>query len=85
MRGVSHLLFLLVSIFFVVSFCRADDKTVQVVGAGECADCKDFKIKTSQAFSGLRVTVDCKLKNGEVTRRVQGIRSQRNSERWETR
>lgn len=44
-----------------VSFCYGDDppylppmvdQTVEVVGLGECADCKESNIKTSQAFSG---------------------------------
>ncbi|KAK9176982.1 hypothetical protein WN944_029001 [Citrus x changshan-huyou] len=39
-------------------------KTVEVVGSGECADCALTNIKPSKAFSGLRVTIDCKSENG---------------------
>ncbi|KAK6121428.1 hypothetical protein DH2020_044830 [Rehmannia glutinosa] len=60
--------FLLLSLLFVVSFCNADDQAFEVVGIGECADCKENNFKTSQAFSGLHVTIDCKLKTGEIKR-----------------
>lgn len=42
------------SVLFVVlaGFCYGDHSTVEVVGLGECADCKENNIKTSQAFSG---------------------------------
>lgn len=40
-------------LLFAVSFCYADDKTVQVVGFGECADCKESNIKTIHAFLGM--------------------------------
>ncbi|KDO46198.1 hypothetical protein CISIN_1g041542mg [Citrus sinensis] len=46
---------LLVALLFV---------TVEVVGSGECADCALTNIKPSKAFSGLRVTIDCKSENG---------------------
>ncbi|KZV53469.1 translocon-associated protein subunit alpha-like, partial [Dorcoceras hygrometricum] len=53
-----------------VSLCSADEKTVaiEVVGTAECADCKTYNIKSTQAFSGLRVSVDCMLENGETKR-----------------
>ncbi|XP_057788510.1 repetitive proline-rich cell wall protein 1-like [Salvia miltiorrhiza] len=58
--------FLLLSLLFgAVSLCSADDKTFEVVGSTQCADCN---FKTSNAFSGLRVTIDCKLKNGDTKR-----------------
>ncbi|KAI3447985.1 hypothetical protein Pfo_004650 [Paulownia fortunei] len=60
--------FFLLSLLFVVSFCNADEKTFEVVGIGECADCKENNFKTSQAFEGLHVTIDCKLKTGEIKR-----------------
>nr|GMC81144.1 proline-rich protein 4-like [Ipomoea batatas] len=73
-RGI--LLGFLLSLFLVnVSFCYADqgdDKTVQVVGFGECADCKENNIQTTQAFSELRVSIDCKLENGEIRTRGMG-------------
>lgn len=40
------------SLLFVASFCNADAKTVEVVGAGECADCAENNLEISQAFSG---------------------------------
>ncbi|KAG8364386.1 hypothetical protein BUALT_Bualt19G0123500 [Buddleja alternifolia] len=59
----------LFSLTFVVSFCNGDDKTIfEVAGIWECADCKENKLGASQAFSGLHVTVDCKLKTGEMKR-----------------
>ncbi|RAL39739.1 hypothetical protein DM860_003272 [Cuscuta australis] len=42
---------------------------VQVVGFGECADCKDHNIDPSDAFSEIRVRIDCKLQNGEMKTR----------------
>ncbi|XP_059296858.1 proline-rich protein 4 isoform X2 [Lycium ferocissimum] len=59
-------------LLFAVSFCYADDKTIQVVGIGECADCKESNIKTIHAFSGLRVTIDCKAGNGKFKTRGEG-------------
>ncbi|OIT25297.1 PREDICTED: proline-rich protein 4-like [Nicotiana attenuata] len=59
-------------LLFAVTFCYADDKTIQVVGIGECADCKESNIKTTHAFSGLRVTIDCKVENGEIKTRGEG-------------
>ncbi|XP_009590742.1 uncharacterized protein LOC107807629 [Nicotiana tabacum] len=59
-------------LLFAVTFCYADDKTIQVVGIGECADCKESNIKTSHAFSGLRVTIDCKVENGEIKTMGEG-------------
>lgn len=49
MRGFPGLLliFLLSS-----SLCYGIAKTVEVVGFGECADCKENNIKTSQVLSG---------------------------------
>ncbi|KAK8987263.1 hypothetical protein V6N11_027019 [Hibiscus sabdariffa] len=44
---------------------HADGKTVEVVGVGECADCAENNLETSQAFSGLRVNIDCKPENGK--------------------
>ncbi|KAG6413457.1 hypothetical protein SASPL_126168 [Salvia splendens] len=61
-------LFLSLILFGAVNLCSADDKTFEVVGTTECADCNQFNFKTSQAFSGLRVTIDCKLENGDVKR-----------------
>ncbi|KAK3029018.1 hypothetical protein RJ639_040070, partial [Escallonia herrerae] len=57
---------------FSASFCYGVDKTVEVVGVGECADCKASNIKTSQALSGLRVTIECKTKKGELKTRAVG-------------
>ncbi|XP_009759249.1 proline-rich protein 4 [Nicotiana sylvestris] len=59
-------------LLFAVTFCYAVDKTIQVVGTGECADCKESNIKTTHAFSGLRVTIDCKVENGEIKTKGEG-------------
>ncbi|THG20670.1 hypothetical protein TEA_002291 [Camellia sinensis var. sinensis] len=60
-------------VLFATSFCYGGDKTVlEVVGIGECADCAESNIETSQAFSGLRVTIDCKPTNGEFKTRAAG-------------
>ncbi|KAH0977984.1 hypothetical protein GBA52_027703 [Prunus armeniaca] len=61
----------LLSLLFV-SFCYAEHKTVEVVGVGECTDCAKNSIKTSQAFSGLHVTIDCKPANGHFKTRGFG-------------
>ncbi|KAD6795583.1 hypothetical protein E3N88_06479 [Mikania micrantha] len=45
---------------------------MEVVGFGECADCKDNNIKSSQALSGLKVTIDCKLEDGKFQTRGVG-------------
>lgn len=37
---------------FVVHFCYARDKKIEVAGIVECADCKGSNIKPSQVFSG---------------------------------
>ncbi|KAL0412435.1 UNVERIFIED_CONTAM: Proline-rich protein 4 [Sesamum radiatum] len=60
--------FLLSLLLLAVSFCSADDKTFEVVGTGECADCKENNFKTTHAVSGLHVTIDCKLPTGEIKR-----------------
>ncbi|KZV53352.1 proline-rich protein 4-like [Dorcoceras hygrometricum] len=53
----------------LLGLCSADDKTsFEVVGAAECADCKEYNVKTTGAFSGLSVSVDCMLKSGETKR-----------------
>uniref|UniRef100_A0A2N9FKI4 Proline-rich protein n=1 Tax=Fagus sylvatica TaxID=28930 RepID=A0A2N9FKI4_FAGSY len=61
-----------VSLVFAASLCYGDDKTVEVVGFGECADCEQSNIKTKHAFSGLRVTIDCKPENGHFKTRGVG-------------
>ncbi|KAJ0696725.1 hypothetical protein HanLR1_Chr10g0360551 [Helianthus annuus] len=63
--------FLLV-LFFYGSLCYGSANIVEVVGFGECADCKENNIKTSQALSGLKVTIDCKLEDGEFQTRGVG-------------
>ncbi|XVE48908.1 hypothetical protein DITRI_Ditri01bG0039500 [Diplodiscus trichospermus] len=73
LRG-SALVCFLASLLFVASFGDADgEKTVEVVGVGECADCAENNFETSQAFSGLRVTIDCKPENGEFKTRGSGV------------
>ncbi|PWA44731.1 hypothetical protein CTI12_AA523940 [Artemisia annua] len=50
MRGFPGLLLILL---LSSNLCYGIAKTVEVVGFGECADCKENNIKTSQALSGL--------------------------------
>ncbi|KAB2088048.1 hypothetical protein ERO13_A04G122900v2 [Gossypium hirsutum] len=66
-RGRALVAFTVWSVLFVTTFCNAngDGKTVEVVGVGECADCKENNLDTTQAFSGLRVTIDCKPENDD--------------------
>ncbi|XP_023730182.1 extensin [Lactuca sativa] len=68
MRGSFLLLFLLVS----GSLCYGNAKNVEVVGIGECADCKENNIDTIHAVSGLKVTIDCKLEDGKFKTRGVG-------------
>ncbi|XP_071694107.1 uncharacterized protein [Rutidosis leptorrhynchoides] len=58
----------------ILSFCGSlcYGNIVEVVGIGECGDCKESHIKTSHALSGLKVTVDCKLENGKFKTRGVG-------------
>lgn len=49
-RGVA--LSFLVTLLVSVNLCYGDEKTAEVVGLGECADCKESNIKTSLAVSG---------------------------------
>ena len=71
-RQGALLCFWLSLLFVAANFCYGDHSTVEVVGLGECADCKENNIKTSQAFSGLRVTVDCKGASGHFETRGVG-------------
>ncbi|KAM7257629.1 hypothetical protein ACFE04_013370 [Oxalis oulophora] len=50
----------------------ADENLVQVVGAGQCQDCVASNIKTTHAFSGIRVTIVCKGENGELATQGEG-------------
>ncbi|KAJ6386034.1 hypothetical protein OIU77_029071 [Salix suchowensis] len=61
-----------VSLVFAAAFCYADDSTVEVIGMGECADCAQSNVKTAHAFSGLKVTIDCKPGNGDFKTRGVG-------------
>ncbi|KVH96000.1 hypothetical protein Ccrd_001904, partial [Cynara cardunculus var. scolymus] len=70
-RAETLLGFLLI-LLFSGSFGYGDDKIVEVVGIGECGDCKESNVKSSHALSGLRVTVDCKLENGKFKTRGVG-------------
>ncbi|CAH9057199.1 unnamed protein product [Cuscuta europaea] len=65
----------LLSLILVQGLCyAADDATIQVIGFGECADCKENNILSSHAFSELRVRIDCKLQNGKMaTRSESGV------------
>ncbi|KAE8719117.1 hypothetical protein F3Y22_tig00109972pilonHSYRG00041 [Hibiscus syriacus] len=62
-RGVALVCFFLY--LFIVGFSNVGGKTVEVVGVGDCADCAENNLETSQAFSGLRVNIDCKPENGK--------------------
>lgn len=46
------LLGFLLILLFSGSLCYGDDKVVEVVGIGECGDCKESNIKSSHALSG---------------------------------
>ncbi|KAI7728946.1 hypothetical protein M8C21_007641, partial [Ambrosia artemisiifolia] len=70
MRG--FVLGFLLVLFFSGSLCYGSDNIVEVVGFGECADCKETNIKTSQALLGLKVTIDCKLEDGKFQTRGVG-------------
>ncbi|EPS59230.1 hypothetical protein M569_15579, partial [Genlisea aurea] len=52
-------------------FCHADGN-YEVVGTGKCVDCQKNNFKTNQAFSGLHVTIECKVRDGEVRRVAAG-------------
>ncbi|KAI9181023.1 hypothetical protein LWI28_010496 [Acer negundo] len=74
-RPVSRevLLCFLVSLLLASGFCHGyDHQKVEVVGNGECVDCEQNNFKTSQAFSGLKVTIDCQPENGEFKTRGIG-------------
>lgn len=45
----------LIGFLLVGSFCYGNANSVEVVGFGECADCKENNIKTSQALSGTMI------------------------------
>ncbi|KAL9264981.1 Proline-rich protein 4-like protein [Drosera capensis] len=60
----------LVVLLIASSFCYGG--SVEVTGAGECADCQLKNIKATKAFNGLHITIDCKLANGETTTRGRG-------------
>ncbi|XP_021753130.1 proline-rich protein 4-like [Chenopodium quinoa] len=62
----------LFTLLFATSFCYGDQKTAEVIGVSECADCQQNNIKHSHAFEGLKVTIDCKLANGNMKRRAEG-------------
>ncbi|KAG6605001.1 Proline-rich protein 2, partial [Cucurbita argyrosperma subsp. sororia] len=66
------LCFFLVSFVFAATLCYADAKTVEVVGVGECAGCKESNIKTSHALSGLKVGIACKSTDGHFKTRGIG-------------
>ncbi|KAJ8647978.1 hypothetical protein MRB53_001001 [Persea americana] len=53
----------------LVGLCWCTDESVVVVGVGECVDCAQKSVKSSDAFSGLGVTIDCKIANGKLKTR----------------
>ncbi|KAI3409438.1 uncharacterized protein J3R85_019332, partial [Psidium guajava] len=66
-RGVLSVFLLLAA-----TICHGEDTTVEVVGVMECSDCAQSNVKPSQAFSGIRVSIDCKTTQGEFERRATG-------------
>uniref|UniRef100_A0A7N2R2T1 Uncharacterized protein n=1 Tax=Quercus lobata TaxID=97700 RepID=A0A7N2R2T1_QUELO len=46
--------------------------SLSVYGLAACADCEQSNIKTKHAFTGLRVTIDCKPENGHLKTRGVG-------------
>ncbi|KAL2346058.1 hypothetical protein Fmac_000058 [Flemingia macrophylla] len=71
LQGALACLWFLSVLFVVTGFNNGEHRTVEVVGLGECADCRENNIKTSHAFSGLRVAVDCKSPHGHL--RTRGV------------
>ncbi|XP_019054681.1 PREDICTED: proline-rich protein 4-like isoform X3 [Nelumbo nucifera] len=63
-----------VTVLLLVRFCYycTADNSFQVLGVGECVDCKKNNIKSSHAFSGLRVAIECKDANGQLKTRGAG-------------
>ncbi|KAK3412652.1 proline-rich protein 4 [Eucalyptus grandis] len=72
MRIVPALLCCLVPLLFAARICLGDEDKVEVVGIGECADCKRNNINAKQAFSGIRVSINCLTPKGEYKRRGVG-------------
>lgn len=66
-RGALLCFFL--SLALAASFSYAEDKEVEVVGVGECADCAQNNFDIKQAFEGLHVTIDCKAPEGHFKTR----------------
>jgi len=46
--------------------------SLSVYRLAACADCEQSNIKTKHAFTGLRVTIDCKPENGHLKTRGVG-------------
>ncbi|KAF8013564.1 hypothetical protein BT93_I1420 [Corymbia citriodora subsp. variegata] len=72
MRICPVLLCCLVPLLFAARFCQGDKEKVEVVGVGECADCARNNIDAKQAFSGIRVSINCRTPKGEYKRRGVG-------------
>ncbi|KAI6701109.1 hypothetical protein NL676_015433 [Syzygium grande] len=72
MRICPALLCCLVSLLFAARFCQGDEDNVEVLGIGECADCERNHIDAKQAFSGIRVSIECLTPKGEYKRRGVG-------------
>ncbi|GAB2267940.1 hypothetical protein Dimus_002916 [Dionaea muscipula] len=66
------LLGLIVGLLLIASSSICHGGSVVVTGTGECADCQLNNIKSTKAFNGLRVMIDCKLANGEIQTRGTG-------------
>ncbi|KAK2632207.1 hypothetical protein EUGRSUZ_L01869, partial [Eucalyptus grandis] len=64
----------ILSLFLLLAatVCHGDDTTVEVVGAMECSDCAQRNVKLSQAFSGIRVSIECKTAKGKFEHRAVG-------------
>ncbi|XP_030523337.1 proline-rich protein 4-like isoform X1 [Rhodamnia argentea] len=72
MRICPALLCCLASLLFAARFCQGDEDRVEVVGIGECADCERNNINAEQAFSGIRVSINCLTPEGVYQRRGVG-------------
>uniref|UniRef100_A0A7N2LJL4 Uncharacterized protein n=1 Tax=Quercus lobata TaxID=97700 RepID=A0A7N2LJL4_QUELO len=46
--------------------------SLSVYSLAACADCEQSNIKAKHAFTGLRVTIDCKPENGHLKTRGVG-------------
>ncbi|PIA55480.1 hypothetical protein AQUCO_00700046v1, partial [Aquilegia coerulea] len=59
-------------VLLLLSFCYCHEKSVEVIGVGECSDCAQNNIENKHAVSGLPVAIDCKAADGTFKTRGVG-------------